>query len=226
MLLHCFVRVSSRYWRVSEIPMLSCNLSRWLRVLAIALSCCSAVSIVQAQGAKQTVPQSPIHDSDPDHIKERNEWFFRGRLVHGKPSSELRRRAYQAKLQMRARHAAALAATARANGQAAVSSGSISSGSWTPLGPMPLASDATGNGTQDYHQVSGCATAIAIDPADPTGNTIYIGGARCRPEHSGNSCRRLGIARSESRRGPLVIRRWSLSSIAFVSRRMANDERH
>ena len=127
MLLHCFVRVSSRYWRVSEIPMLSCNLFRWLRVLAIALSCCSAVSIVQAQGAKQTVPQSPIHDSDPDHIKERNEWFFRGRLVHGKSSAELRRRAYQAKLQMRARHAAALAATARANGQAAVSSGSISS---------------------------------------------------------------------------------------------------
>ncbi len=43
---------------------------------------------------------------------------------------------------------------------------------------MPLASDATGNGTQDYHQVSGRATAVAIDPADPTGNTVYIGGAQ------------------------------------------------
>ena len=43
---------------------------------------------------------------------------------------------------------------------------------------MPLASDASGNGTQDYHQVSGRATAIAIDPADPTGNTVYIGGAQ------------------------------------------------
>jgi hypothetical protein len=86
--------------------MLRCTLFRRLRVLALALSCCSAVSIVQAQGAKQTVPQSPIHDSDAEHIKERNEWFFRDRLVHGKPSAELRRRAYEAKLQMRARHAA------------------------------------------------------------------------------------------------------------------------
>ncbi len=47
-----------------------------------------------------------------------------------------------------------------------------------PLGPVPLASDATGNGTQDYHQVSGRATSVAIDPADPSGNTVYIGGAQ------------------------------------------------
>jgi hypothetical protein len=116
---------------------------RWLRLLALALSCCSAVSIVLAQGAKQNV----IPDSDADHIKEHNEWFFRGRLVRGMPSAELRRRAYQAKLQLRARHSAALA-TAHMTGQAA-----LSLGAWTPLGPMPLASDATGNGTQDYHQV-------------------------------------------------------------------------
>ena len=43
---------------------------------------------------------------------------------------------------------------------------------------MPLASDASGNGTQDYRQVAGRATAIAIDPADPSGNTVYIGGAQ------------------------------------------------
>jgi uncharacterized membrane protein len=142
---------------------------RSLQVLALAVSCSSPVSILQAQGAKQTVPQNPIPDSDADHIKERNEWFFRGRLVPGKPSAELRHRAYQAKLQMRARHAA----TPRSSGPA-----SIPAGSWTPLGPMPLASDATGNGTQDYHQVAGRATAIAVDPADPSGNTIYIGGAQ------------------------------------------------
>ena len=52
----------------------------------------------------------------------------------------------------------------------------VSSG-WVSLGPAPLASDATGNGSQDYRQVSGRATAIAIDPADTTGNTVYIGGA-------------------------------------------------
>lgn len=149
-----------------------CGFLRSLRVLALAMSCCSAGSIVQAQGAKQAVPQNPIPDSDADHVKERNEWFFRGRLVRGMPSADLRRRAYQTKLLMRAQHAAALA-TAHLAGQAG-----LSSGSWMPLGPMPLASDASGNGAQDYHQVSGRATAIAIDPADLTGNTIYIGGAQ------------------------------------------------
>src|SRR5271165_3330748 len=143
-----------------------------LRVPVLILICFAAVSIAHAQGAKQTVPQSPIADVDADHIKERSEWFFRGRLVRGKPSAELRRRAYQAKLKMRAQHAAVLA-TAQASDPAA-----LSTGSWIPLGPVPLASDATGNGTQDYHQVSGRATAVAIDPADPTGNTLYIGGAQ------------------------------------------------
>ena len=55
---------------------------------------------------------------------------------------------------------------------------SSSTNVWTPLGPAPLASDASGNGTQDYHQVSGRATAVAIDPSDGTGNTVYIGGAQ------------------------------------------------
>ncbi len=48
---------------------------------------------------------------------------------------------------------------------------------WTPLGPAPLASDASGIGLQDYGPVSGRATAVAIDPADATGNTVYVGAA-------------------------------------------------
>jgi hypothetical protein len=87
--------------------------------------------------------------------------------VRGQRVAELRRRAYQTKLRMRAEQAANLHPQ-----------DSFSTGSWIPLGPVPLASDASGNGTQDYHQVSGPATAVAIDPADPTGNTIYIGGAQ------------------------------------------------
>jgi hypothetical protein len=142
-------------------------------VCAVIFICVAATAIVRAQGAKQNVPQTPVPDADRDHVKERNEWFFRGRLVRGKPSAELRRRAYQAKLQMRAQHAAAAAKTARSN-----AAGSFGFGAWVPLGPMPLASDATGNGTQDYHQVAGRATAIAIDPADPSGNTVYVGGAQ------------------------------------------------
>jgi hypothetical protein len=48
---------------------------------------------------------------------------------------------------------------------------------WTPIGPAPLASDATGNGGQDYNWVSGRATSVLIDPADTTGNTVLLGGA-------------------------------------------------
>jgi len=33
-------------------------------------------------------------------------------------------------------------------------------------------------GFQNYHQVSGRATAVAIDPADPSGNTVFAGGAQ------------------------------------------------
>ncbi len=74
---------------------------------------------------------------------------------------------------MRARRAAALL-----EGSRAISQPQQTSTTWTPLGPVPLASDATGNGTQDYHQISGRVTAVAIDPADPSGNTVYIGGAQ------------------------------------------------
>jgi hypothetical protein len=149
---------------------------------ALVLIVGAAVSILQAQGSKQSVSQTSTSAAGTDHAKERDEWFLRGRLVHRRSSAELRRRAYQAKLQMRAQHAAAMAAAARSNGAP-----QVSSGSWTPLGPVPLASDATGNGTQDYHQVSGRATAVAIDPADPTGNTVYIGGAQAGVWQSTNA---------------------------------------
>ena len=42
------------------------------------------------------------------------------------------------------------------------------SASWQPLGPNQIATAAYGN-------VTGRITAIAIDPADPTGNTVYLG---------------------------------------------------
>jgi len=141
------------------------DFSRTVRVLIPALLLILPLSIAQPQGAKMTSPETtPVNDADADHVQERAEWFLRGRVVPGKSSAELRHRAYQAKMQARAAHADSQLPP--------------SSGTWTPLGPVPLASDATGMGFQDYHQVSGRATAVAIDPADPTGNTIYIGGAQ------------------------------------------------
>lgn len=137
-------------------------LSRWTASLVLVNL------LLQLDLTAQTALQAAVPPTArADHAKERNEWFYRGRVVRGQSSAELRRRAYQAKLRMRAERAL------KAHPQ-----DSFSIGSWIPLGPVPLASDASGNGTQDYHQVSGRATAVAIDPSDPTGNTIYIGGAQ------------------------------------------------
>ena len=136
-----------------------------LHIAALALLCSILPLAVIAQAVAPS--GSTTNTQHPDHSKEQNKWFYRGRVLRGQPGAELRRRAYQTKLKMRADHAS------KTHPQ-----DSFSTGSWTPLGPVPLASDASGNGTQDYHQVAGRATAVAIDPADPTGNTIYIGGAQ------------------------------------------------
>lgn len=152
----------------------------FLHFSCVALSCFFALPIAQAQGAKQSIPNAPISDKDADCVRERNAWFYRGRIIAGQPSAELRRRAYRAKMQMRAQRALN-AATISAVEPAASSTG------WAPLGPVPLASDASGTGVQDYHQVAGRATAVAIDPADPTGNTVYIGGAQAGVWQSTNA---------------------------------------
>src|SRR5205814_2266093 len=43
---------------------------------------------------------------------------------------------------------------------------------WTPLGPAPINDSA-----EDYGNVSGRVTAIAVDQSDTTGNTVFVGGA-------------------------------------------------
>ena len=146
---------------------------RIVRASLLALLPFTLLSLAPAQGAKMTTPETPIADADADHIQQRAEWFLRGRVVPGKSSAQLRHHAYQAKMRARA------ARLAGVRGIAPKSQPSPSSGLWTPLGPVPLASNASGSSSgQDYHQVSGRATAVTIDPADPTGNTVYIGGAQ------------------------------------------------
>jgi hypothetical protein len=123
-----------------------------------------------AQGSKQNEPETQIEDQDRDNPRARDEWFTLGRTApSGESPGLLRYRAYQQKLQLRTRNFSARTVIADPR--------LSSTGGWVSLGPAPLASDATGVGAQDYHQVSGRATAVAIDPADPTGNTVYIGGA-------------------------------------------------
>jgi hypothetical protein len=94
----------------------------------------------------------------------------------------LRYRAHRQKLELRASQAA-VSRLSGMNALPRVAVGTV----WTPLGPAPLASDATGLGVQDYGLVAGRATAVAIDPADGSGNTVYIGGAYGGVWKSGNA---------------------------------------
>jgi hypothetical protein len=119
------------------------------------------------QGSRQLSPYDTIEEKDRDNPEARAAWFLRGRTAPpGQSAALLRFRAYQQKLQIRKLRMASPRAAAAAI---------TLTGGWAPLGPSPLASDA-GNG-QDYNWVSGRATAVAIDPADTTGNTVYVGGA-------------------------------------------------
>jgi len=149
-----------------------------IRACSVVLSCFSAISIAHAQGAKQTVLGTPIASADRDHVKERSTWFLRGRVVPQKPSAELRRQAYEKKMRLRSQRNSSSDEMSSQRSSFGGSLPSSTAGLWTPLGPMPVASDASGTGLQDYHQVSGRATAVAIDPADASGNTVFIGGAQ------------------------------------------------
>ena len=105
----------------------------------------------------------------------RERWQTSGRRLPGASSAALRHGALQQKLAMR--HSRALAAP-----KAGIS------GAWISLGPLPLPSDASGVGLQDYSWVSGRATTVAIDPNDPSGNTVYAGGAYGGVWKSINAC--------------------------------------
>jgi len=134
----------------------------WARVGVVL--CLIAVNL-WGQGSRQVSPYSEIEEKDRDNPRAREQWFARGRTVPGESSAQLRYRAFQQKMQLRQRRALQMSAVAN----------SVSVTPWLPLGPAPLASDA-GTG-QDYNWVSGRATAVAIDPADGTGNTVFVGGA-------------------------------------------------
>ena len=117
-------------------------------------------------------------------------WNQRGRTVpRGESAAGLRFRAYRQKMAMRAMRAAAAANSAPSslsssphpliakNAMSGAPAALSASTAWVPLGPAPLASDATGDGGQDYNWVSGRATSVLIDPADTSGNTVLLGGA-------------------------------------------------
>ena len=119
-----------------------------------------------AQGSKRISLYDPIAENDKDNPKKRDEWMMRGRTApKGQNASALHYRAYQQKMAMRAQRAAMAAKS--------VNGLTPQTGTpWVPLGPAPLTSDQN-----FFGEVTGRSTAIAIDPSDTTGATVYIAGA-------------------------------------------------
>ena len=103
------------------------------------------------------------------NIHRREQWFAQGRTSGLEPAATARYHALRQKMAMRAFR--------RAQSPRPESSPNALAGEWVQLGPAPLISDASGVGLQDYNFVAGRATSVAIDPADSSGNTVYIGGA-------------------------------------------------
>ncbi len=122
-------------------------------------------------GIAQVVYQAPRPASESGtNPSAKDSWFLRGRTSARESTAMLRYLALQHKARLRtARRSQAIRASTDNFGSSGLS--------WIPLGPAPLGSDASGDGQQDYNWVSGRATSIAIDPADSTGNTVYLGGA-------------------------------------------------
>jgi hypothetical protein len=130
------------------------------RILGLVVACfifAVGGSLVAQQAHQITAPDRR------QQVISREHWVMRGRQFPQENSATLRNRALQQKLRMRA----ALTLSNLAG----------TGGAWSLLGPRPLPSDASGVGLQDYGWVSGRATAVAIDPDDVSGNTVYAGGA-------------------------------------------------
>ncbi len=131
---------------------------------ALATSfCLLSVASIFAFGQSAAMPEvAAARASHPQPIVApishtiRTRRFLGGRTPNGNVS------AAQAMGVARQQHAAMLAQ------QAALPQGSSLSAPWQPIGPNQVASIAYGN-------VTGRVTAIAIDPADTTSNTVYLG---------------------------------------------------
>ncbi len=151
----------------------SCGRLALFLVLALASLSFPAGAFGQVAGRK-LLPKPAVgseSEYEKDQPQKRAQWNMRGRVApKGESAAALRLRAHQQKMAMRAQRVTAKPARAQSQPQG------IPPG-WVSLGPSPLASDATGDGGQNYNWVSGRATSVLIDPADTTGNTVLLGGA-------------------------------------------------
>ena len=160
------------------------------RVRRLVVTCsaaCLALMFLLTSQLWAQLPRPVAQPVGPNHDNPlaRELWFRQGRVLPGKPgaAAQLLHRAYQQKLRMRVARRRASAGTAITSYAATLATSTTSTtssgyGGWVPLGPNPIDSNATGSlNDQNYGPVTGRATSVVVDPGDPTGNTVYLGGA-------------------------------------------------
>jgi hypothetical protein len=134
-------------------------------VCAVVLSAALLPLLAQQISARRS--RAAAEPGSVELVRKRAEWFFRQRAsVNGHIPNGLLLQAFARNRNMFSgsgtfvEHLAALKPAISPSLQ-----------SWTPLGPQPTAN------TEFYGNVSGRVTALAVDPCDATGNTVYAGGA-------------------------------------------------
>jgi hypothetical protein len=134
-------------------------------VCAVVLS--TALLPLLAQQISSRRSRAAADPGSVEPVRQRAEWFFRQRAsANGHIPNGLLLQAFARNRKMVSgsgtfvQHFAALKPAISPSLQF-----------WTPLGPQPTAN------TQFYGNVSGRVTALAVDPCDATGNTLYAGGA-------------------------------------------------
>jgi len=132
-----------------------------------------AISTLAVAQGTTTNPITKVQE-DADQPLAREQWFRNGRIIPGSNSAVLRQKAYVTKMTERAARAAQQQLMSNPASSATVIVGGPST-TWTPMGPAPILPDSYQS--QNYGPVTGRATAVAIDPADSSGNTVLIGGA-------------------------------------------------
>ncbi|HEU5409799.1 MAG TPA: hypothetical protein VFU57_02175, partial [Candidatus Acidoferrales bacterium] len=130
------------------------------------------------QGPKR---ERPEHEKDSSQlIRKRAQWFFHQRAYPLKHiPAGARVHAMQQLQQMRAANGTFMQRLLQKSGlpnfNTAINTGAraltISSSNWTAIGPAPTNSTF-------FSQTSGRVNALAVDPCDASGNTIYAGGAQ------------------------------------------------
>ncbi|MFZ0519826.1 MAG: hypothetical protein WAL95_02315 [Candidatus Acidiferrales bacterium] len=120
--------------------------------------------LAQQISSRQTSPKIGVNAAEL--VRLRAEWFFRQRAsANGHVPGALLLRAFAQNKKMIASEGTFAAQLSARDGVP------LAQTSWTALGPQPTAN------TMFYGNVSGRVTALAVDPCDATGNTLYAGGA-------------------------------------------------